>query len=145
KVRDVLNTDGEWNLNFLHDNLPAHIVNELLSIPAPSNVDGYDTIGWGGTSTHQFTIQSAYRLQNGPIHGMEGDWKNLWAWRGPHRIQTFIWLAARERILTNLRRSKWGVRISPICSRCGRDDETTVHVLRDCVFATQVWIRLVHY
>lgn len=97
----------------------------------------------GGTNTNQFTIQSAYRLQHGDIHALEGDWKSLWDWKGPHRIQTFIWLAAQERILTNFRRSKWGVGISPLCTRCGRDDETTIHVLRDCVYATQVWLCLV--
>ncbi|PNY04713.1 ribonuclease H, partial [Trifolium pratense] len=115
-------SSGGWVIELYQK---ANTVNELLSIPVLSNVDGYDTIGWGDTGTRQFTIQSAYRLHNGPIH-VEGDWNNLWAWRGPHRIQTFIWLAARERILTNLCRSKWRVEISPICSRCGKDDETVV-------------------
>ncbi|MCH84136.1 RNA-directed DNA polymerase (Reverse transcriptase) [Trifolium medium] len=62
-VCDVLNTDGEWNLSFLHDNLPANIVNELLSISAPSNVDGYDTMGWGGTSTHSLPFKVLTRCQ----------------------------------------------------------------------------------
>jgi ribonuclease HI len=118
-------------------------VNQVLALPAPNDADGPDSIGWGGTNTHRFTIQSAYRLQHGDIHAPEGNWKSLWDWKGPHRIQTFIWLAAQERILTNFRRSKWGVGISPLCTRCGRDDETTIHVLRDCVYATQVWLRLV--
>jgi hypothetical protein len=91
----------------------------------------------GGGNTHQFIIQSAYRLQHGDIHVLEGDWKSLWDWKGPHRIQTFIWLATQERILTNFWISKWGVGISPLCTRCGRDDETTIHVLRDCVYDTQ--------
>jgi len=97
----------------------------------------------GGTSTHQFTIQSAYRLQHRDIHALEGDWKSLWDWKWPHRIQTFIWLVAQKRILTNFRRSKWRVGISPLCTRCGRDDEITIHVLCECVYATQVWLRLV--
>lgn len=55
----------------------------------------------------------------------------------------FIWLAAHERILTNVRRSKWGMGISLTCTSCGSHNETTLHVLRDCVHATQVWLRLV--
>ena len=48
-------------------------------------------------------------------------WKTLWGWR-PRGIQTLMWLAAHERILTNVRRSKWGVGISPTCTSCGRHD-----------------------
>lgn len=47
--------------------------------------------------------------------------------------------------LTNFRRSKWGVGISPLCSICGREDETTIHVLRDCDYAIQVWLHLVPF
>jgi len=36
-----------------------------------------------------------------------------------------------------------GVRASPICFGCDKDDETTIHVLMDCPLATQIWIRLV--
>jgi hypothetical protein len=43
----------------------------------------------------------------------------------------------------NFRRSKWGVGISPQCTRCGRGDETTTHVFRDYFYATQVWLHLV--
>ena len=31
----------------------------------------------------------------------------------------------------------------PTCPCCAREDETIIHVLRDCVHATQVWPRLV--
>jgi hypothetical protein len=142
-VRDALNQEGEWDLNFLCNNLPINIVNQVLALPAPNDGDGPDTMAWEGTNTHRFTVQSAYSLQFGDIPAQEGDWKSLWDWKGPHRIQTFIWLAAQERILTNFRRSKWGVGISPICTRCGRENETTIHVLRDCIYATQVWLHLV--
>ena len=142
-VRDVLNTEGDWSLSFLRENLPTNIVNQVVALPTPIDVDGTDVMGWEGTNTYRFTIQSAYRLQHGDIHALEGDWNSLWDWKGPHRIQTFIWLAAQECILTNFRRSKWGAGISPLCSRCGREDETTIHVLRDCDYAIQVWLRLV--
>jgi len=46
-------------------------------------------------------------------------------------------------LLTDYCRSKWGVGASPICSGCDKDVETTIHVLRDCPLATQIWIRLV--
>jgi hypothetical protein len=54
-----------------------------------------------------------------------------------------MWTAAHERLLTNYRRSRWRIGVSPICPSCGNGDETLIHVLRDCVYATQVWIKLV--
>ena len=74
---------------------------------------------------------------------MDGDWKMLWGWRGPHHIQTFMWLVAHGRILTNYSRSRWGTGVSATCPCCGNVDETVLHVLRDCRSASQVWIRLV--
>ncbi|PNX57622.1 ribonuclease H, partial [Trifolium pratense] len=44
-----------------------------------------------------------------------------------------MWIAAHGRLLTNARRSKWGVGVSPICSICGNDEETVIHTLRDCM------------
>ncbi|GAU42748.1 hypothetical protein TSUD_77850 [Trifolium subterraneum] len=115
----------------------------VLAIPAPKDIDGQDSIGWGGTNNRGFTVKSAYDSHNNSSHPIEGDWKALWSWKGPHRIQTFMWMAAHERLLTNYRRSKWGVGVSPLCSACDKDNETTIHVLRDCPLATQIWIRLV--
>ncbi|GAU48589.1 hypothetical protein TSUD_405790 [Trifolium subterraneum] len=107
------------------------------------DIDGPDLLGWSGTSTSQFTVQNAYDLQRGNNLSIEGNWESLWRWNGPHRIQTFMWIATHERLLTNYRRSRWGNGTSPTCPACGQEDETILHVLRDCMFATQIWIRLV--
>jgi len=54
-------------------------------------------------------------------------------------------LAAYECILTNFLRSKCGVEISPICTQCGREVETTLCVQCDCDYITQVMLHFVHY
>jgi hypothetical protein len=46
-------------------------------------------------------------------------------------------------LLTNYQRSIWDVGILPICYICRSDDEIDIHTLRDCIYATQTWIRLV--
>ncbi|GAU49093.1 hypothetical protein TSUD_137780 [Trifolium subterraneum] len=79
-VRDVLNSTGDWNHNFLNDNLPVNIVNQILAIPAPTDLDGPDTIGWGGTTTRHFTVQSAYKFQKGHYQPLAVEWKALWDW-----------------------------------------------------------------
>jgi hypothetical protein len=142
-VRDVLTPAGEWDFDFLTSNLPSNFCFQVLAIPAPMDIDGQDTIGWGGTNTRNITVKSAYDNQNTRTQPIVGDWKALWSWKGPYRIQTFMWMAAHERLLTNFRRSRWGVGASPTCSRCDRVNETIIHVLRDCPAAIQTWIRLV--
>jgi len=65
--------------------------------------------------------------------------------KGPHKIQTFMWIAAHERLLTNYRRSRWGSGISPMCPTYGNEDETIIHAIRDCVPSTRVSLRLVAF
>jgi hypothetical protein len=142
-VKNVLTTKGKWNLNFLKNNLSLNVVNQLVALPKPRDTYGPDIVGWRGTNTHHFTVQSAYELQRENIPQMEADWTMIWNWKGPHRIQTFMWLATHDRLLTNYRWSKWNVGISPICHSCGNGEETTVHTLRDCVYATRIWLKLV--
>jgi hypothetical protein len=102
----VTNSYGDWDNNFLFNNLPDNIANKVIALPAPAEADGPDTIGWGGTSTCQFSIKSAYNLLTQSQYSVEGDWKILWSWKGSHCIQTFMWLVAHGRILTNYRRSR---------------------------------------
>lgn len=92
------------------------------------DVDGSDIIGWKGTNTRHFTIRSVYDLQRGNYRHIDGEWKKIWDCKGPHRIQTFMWMAAHERLLTNYRRSKWGIGVSPTCPTCGNGEETIIHV-----------------
>jgi hypothetical protein len=85
-------------------------------------------------------VQSAYKLQIEHCQHLDGEWKTLWSWKCPHGIQTFIWMAIHEQLLTNYRRSKWGVGISPLCNSC---EETIIHMLSDYPNATHVWLKLI--
>ena len=67
-VRDALNTAGDWDQKILMDNLSVDIINQILVLPTPSNFDGPDTVGWGGTSTLQFNVQSAYNTGNSKVY-----------------------------------------------------------------------------
>nr|XP_027187530.1 uncharacterized protein LOC113785401 [Cicer arietinum] len=72
---------------------------------------------------------------------INGKWTHLWKLKRLCIIQTFMWLVAHERFLTIYCRSRWSVGVSPTCFTCKNGDETTDHILKDCVHATQVWIR----
>ncbi|CAJ2658994.1 unnamed protein product [Trifolium pratense] len=63
-VRDVFTPSGEWYFDFFTSNLPSNFSFQVLAIPAPMDIDGKDTIGWGGANTRIFTVKSAYVNQN---------------------------------------------------------------------------------
>jgi len=44
----------------------------MFSLPAPRDSDGSNVVGWRGTSTHHFTVQSAYDIQHGNSQHIEG-------------------------------------------------------------------------
>ncbi|MCI03053.1 putative ribonuclease H protein, partial [Trifolium medium] len=89
-VKDMVDDTGNWDLTFLFGNLPSNIVNRIIALPAPHETDGPDVFGWGGTSSHNFSVRSAYDLITETIASVEGNWKALWKWKGPHQIQTFM-------------------------------------------------------
>ena len=140
-VRDVLSPSGNWNMDFLMNNLPADTVSQILALPVPNNDDGPDTIGWvepiptisqlKGLIPCSIRISRLWRVI-GQVFGS-----------GMARIASkplFGW----PHILTNFRRRRWGGGISPTCPSCGNEVETVLHVLRDCIHATKVWLYIVH-
>jgi len=60
-----MSSSGNWDQNFLFDNLPNNIAEKVVALPDPSSGDGLDIIGWGGTNTRQFSVKSAYDMKTG--------------------------------------------------------------------------------
>jgi hypothetical protein len=50
---------------------------------------------------------------------------------------TFMWITAHERLVTNYQRGKWRGGISPTCSVLEWRRNKHIHILRDCIHATQ--------
>ena len=45
----MTNESGNWDNEFLFQNLPENIATKVIALPAPIEADGPDTIGWRGT------------------------------------------------------------------------------------------------
>ena len=73
-------------------------------------------------------------------HLREGQlWKRIWAGKVPNKIRVFAWRLCQE-ILTvfhNFYRRK--IDVQPICPLCQQGVETTIHAIRDCLIACDVW------
>ncbi|CAA0818851.1 Polynucleotidyl transferase- ribonuclease H-like superfamily protein [Striga hermonthica] len=61
----------------------------------------------------------------------------------PQWIRQFLWLAAHEKLLTNVERRRRHISDSPICTLCSRYEESILHCLRDCTGARQIWRLLI--
>ncbi|CAA0824507.1 Ribonuclease H-like superfamily protein [Striga hermonthica] len=70
----------------------------------------------------------------------------LWraVWRAPvaQRVRHFLWLASRERLFTNVERTRRHMAEDSACNFCGQP-ESAIHVLRDCDKARRIWLALV--
>ncbi|CAN1187375.1 Putative ribonuclease H protein At1g65750 [Linum perenne] len=106
----------------------------------PSEERGPDDWVWGLEASGQFSIKSAYNLIcNTDRYPESTVWKGVWKWVGPNRIKHFLRLAANNKLLTNVARRSRGLSADELCSRCGTEEETCIHVLRDCDFAKATW------
>ncbi|CAN1328314.1 Putative ribonuclease H protein At1g65750 [Linum perenne] len=104
---------------------------------------GEDTWSWGEEPNGKLSIRTAYCLildlnnQSSVLN-----WKCVWSWRGPSRIQYFLWLVLQNKLLTNAERKRRHLTDNNSCPRCNSHEESVSHVLRDCQFAANVWSAL---
>ncbi|KAK7259832.1 hypothetical protein RIF29_25447 [Crotalaria pallida] len=143
KVCDLVDENGQWNWARIHGLLPARAIDCLRNIPPPSSNSGDDRMIWPSNKFGSFTVASAYAKINDWDH-VEGDplWQRVWKIQGPERVRMFAWQVVHGRLLTNSRKSRWGLG-SPSCLACLGVDEDILHVLRDCPKAKAVWLGLV--
>ncbi|KAK9025445.1 hypothetical protein V6N11_038312 [Hibiscus sabdariffa] len=61
----------------------------------------------------------------------------------PQRIRFFLWLSCRQKIMTNSERYKRSLAVDPSCPICHVNEETTLHVLRDCNIISQSRLKII--
>ena len=65
-------------------------------------------------------------------------WKWLWSLPCPKKIQVFLWKALRNRLPTKAFLAFGRLHVDSLCPRC-HSPETTIHILRDCSWAREIW------
>ncbi|CAN1798129.1 Putative ribonuclease H protein At1g65750 [Linum perenne] len=106
----------------------------------PCDALGEDGIIWGPDPRGKFTLKTAYEILDSADHLTEQDfWRIVWRWEGPSWVRHFLWLVAHDRILTNAERRRRHLAATDECQRCRVSTEDTLHVVRDCQVAREVW------
>ncbi|KAH9666673.1 reverse transcriptase domain-containing protein [Citrus sinensis] len=99
-----------------------------------------DQFYWGSSNSGMFTARTTYNpLLGNFVQDEEVRWKSIWKWRGPHKIRTFLWLAAKERIKCKAELYRRHIGVDMICMCCGYAVEDTAHALRDCATSRRIW------
>ncbi|CAN1188300.1 Putative ribonuclease H protein At1g65750 [Linum perenne] len=131
-VAEFTNADGQWDFDSINKFLPPAMVDLIAGMTPPHQDRGPDDWIWGCEKSGIFSIKSAYNLICRAESDNEAEkWKCVWKWTGPYRIRFFLWLAAKERLLTNAARMRRGFT---------QDNEESIsHILRDCSFAAETW------
>jgi hypothetical protein len=62
-----------------------------------------------------------------------------WKWNGPQRIKTILLKLAHGRLMTNVEWFRRNMTEFDSCPICNTDQETVMHVIRDCHVASNTW------
>jgi hypothetical protein len=143
KVCDLVDDEGKWNWNLLQGWMPLSLKNRIAAILPPSPANGKDIQVVAGAGTDKFSVAVMYKLLcNFEKDDMEDLWKHLWTLHVTERTKYFMWIALHDRLLTNAIKARMGL-VHGMCDHCREFEETSLHVLRNCIIAKNVWMMVV--
>lgn len=95
---------------------------------------------WKGTSSGVFSVASAYHLLTKDTHAQTSyTWDNIWALKGPCRLNFLLWKLCHNAIPVGKNLQKHHVPQNICCQVCGHLEEDSLHTIRDCTWARQIW------
>ncbi|KAE8691524.1 hypothetical protein F3Y22_tig00110890pilonHSYRG01693 [Hibiscus syriacus] len=108
KVCDFITVDMEWDSNKVFAMLPMEIASQIIGYPLPKFSSMKDGYVWKLKANGQFSTRSASLslvAENSGDLGLNFSW--IWVLPVIPKWKYFIWLAWRNRLLTNAKRASW--------------------------------------
>lgn len=129
--------DNQWNLSPLSFPLPDFIEERILSMPIHFHQD-HDTTFSTFVEQGKFSIAQAYHhIIDLRSSLMDSDW--IWKLKLLPKLKFFIWLIWWDRLPQRDMLFKCRITENPFCPVCHSNPEISLHALRDCDKASQVW------
>lgn len=142
RVCDMVLAENTWDIYVLQPHLPDSVLSKIFYILTPSKDCGLDNCLWATTKDGMFSVSFAYLFLQGVQQSRTDTiWSKIWHLEVPKRMGSFLWLLKHDRLLTNKRKHRLGLG-QPYCHHCCSVIETTLHMLRDCLYAIMVWQHL---
>ena len=154
RLSDITEWDvnGNWTAWSLPSLIDRNLANcsvhknmffEKLTGLAPIHHDCKDTWGWGINGSYSIAIgfNQLYSAQPGsPCTHNRALWKMVWNMPSVPKITFFIWTIMHQKILIGENLIKRGFFGPYRCCFCQQSDESTAHILVECIFAQKVWV-----
>lgn len=129
RVANLVNSEGFWKTNVLSDLIPAGIIQKILAMAGPHANRGEDRIAWNRTADGCFSNATAYEsLLDTNLKDSSGVPKKVWKWK-----------INQDALITTSWRRRRNLDASATCPICGVEDETVLHMVRDCTRMKLVW------
>ncbi|MBA0589994.1 hypothetical protein Gorai_018715 [Gossypium raimondii] len=144
KVADFVDPDGCWKWSKLRHYFSSEILDYIVVCHPPNDTLGNDTRLWRPNVNGRFSIKAAYKsIVQFDVSHVNTRWKEIWNNALPPRIKHFLWLVMHRRLLTNCKKVRRRLTNEAGCLICGGSQETVLHALRDCWFATEAWMKII--
>jgi hypothetical protein len=130
-------TDLKCSFSRMGDENMLELWEEVCQIASTINYsDEEDSMVWQFSSNGRFNVQSFYKVVN--FRGIQPVFiSSLWDIKIPPRVQYFLWLLSKNKLLTRDNLSKRRKVEDPTCSFC--NEESIQHLFFTCVVAKQLW------
>ncbi|KAL6555008.1 hypothetical protein OROGR_006266 [Orobanche gracilis] len=141
QVKDVWRNGWDWNhvWTFIH----VEIRPLLADIQGPSGSIFPDAWRCTLRPDGNYTTAAGYAHLNALNRPPNSHpvWKRLWKLMVHEKCKFFMWLALHDSVPSNAYRHHCHLSPSAACARCSASVEDTVHCLRDCPHAKELWLR----
>ncbi|KAK8655984.1 hypothetical protein V6N13_108546 [Hibiscus sabdariffa] len=132
-----MTTSGSWNSTLLFSLFHEQVARRIFSQRCPSSNDIIDFCRWRWNP--QFSISEAYsKIMEEKWDPHSNDGHAIWSLPVSQRTRVFIWLALRQKLMSNMERHRRGLTENPSCIHCGLV-ESIDHILWGCPYARNVW------
>jgi hypothetical protein len=135
-------------VQLINSNFNVDEAKVIQNIPL-SPLQPRDKLIWHGTSNGVFSVRSAYHMEvewqearkSGPSEPGREEvvWKTCWQLNIPNAVKMFLWKAGHNIIPTKTNLFRRRVVQEAMCPICLMEEETTEHILWECITAHDVW------
>lgn len=139
---------GEWNGQVIDQLISPFLVQRIKVIPL-RKMSQEDCIAWPRSSDGNYTVKTGYQLldemENREVASSSDQfaqrsfWNGIWKLNISKKMQIFCWRACNEALLTVENLYKRKILDSPLCSSCGKANETVFQALWECEKIHTAW------
>ena len=144
-MAEYATANGDWDWERLGQVLPKDWLDILMSLKPLNVFVGPDQVAWFPIVSGDFNLKSAYSVQFDRDSSSQSQlFKELWKIKSPQRLKMSMWVVVNNALLTNHARVRRVLSLGDTCILCGRASETTLHALRNCIYAKELWKSIGH-